>query len=101
LHNAILRAADLLRLDRNLKHRLIEREQQSRLLHPRPGLGGIRDQLDNEVEELRRLALINGRALAAALRQVQAIADAQPDQDTIDVDLMLMRAVTQLTRTPR
>jgi hypothetical protein len=101
LRNAILRAAELLRLDRSLKHRLHTRARQHRLLYRQPVLDGMRDQLDHEMEELRRLVLLNGRALAAALKVAQAIADAQADKDKIDVDLMLMRAVTMLTRSAR
>jgi hypothetical protein len=96
LRNAITQAADLLRLQRSGEARLAARQAQLGLLRHRRDLADVRAQLYTECEDLHRILLANGRALVAALRRVQALADAQPEP--VDIDAMVMAEVQRLTR---
>jgi hypothetical protein len=95
LQKALRAAAKCLQIERSLRHRIETREQQLRLLR-RHDPGGVREQIDTECEELRRLLLQNGRVLATALETAQAINETLPEP--IDVDARLMTELSALER---
>lgn len=95
LQKALHAAARCIQIERSLRHRIETREQQLRLLR-RHDPGDVREAIDTECEELRRLLLQNSKVLTAALAAAQAVNETLPEP--IDVDARLLTELSALQR---